>query len=193
MSQRFYLSVYSSNNFSANLEYLSLSPTKQPAKLSRLLQTLMTFWSHCRLFIIYTSNVLIDGWSFQFRGKNCCKMYLKINRFVKTLRQSPSIGVVLSRLWAPARQHSKLLTFSHSTVLYRGLINFNILCAARYAISHLKRGESFLDLHFLVINFYTYPFCPLSWLTASRRMPSLPPAFNVVEYMQVSKVKPDSK
>ena len=49
---------------------------------------------------LYTSNAFIAWWILHFRGKNCPKMCLKINRSVKTPCHRPSVGVALSGLWA---------------------------------------------------------------------------------------------
>ena len=50
---------------------------------------------------LYSSNAFIAWWILHFRGKNCPKMCLKINRSVKTPWHSPSMGVARSGLWAP--------------------------------------------------------------------------------------------
>ena len=52
------------------------------------------------MHFLYTSNAFIAWWMFHFLVKNCPKMYLKINRSVKTPWHRPSMGVARSGLWA---------------------------------------------------------------------------------------------
>ena len=62
---------------------------------------LFSWWRYVFLLIsLYSSNAFIAWWIFHFRGKNCPKMCLKINRSVKTPWNRPSVGVALSGLWA---------------------------------------------------------------------------------------------